>query len=60
MWVFLSGESGALVAVETNFGWKLNGSVGEGGKTKSVNFVSSTTSELRIGKKNDELESQLK
>ena len=60
MLVFLSRESGALVAVETKFGWMLSGSVGVGGKTKSVNFVSSTTSELRIGKKNDELESQLK
>ena len=31
-----------------------------GGKTQSLNFVSSATSEVRIGGKNDELENQLK
>ena len=31
-----------------------------GGKTQSVNFLSSPTSEVRIGGENDELESHLK
>ena len=54
------GESGGLVAVESKFGWILSGCVGVGGKTQSFNFVSSATSEVRIGGKNDELESQVK
>ena len=54
------GESGGLVAFESKFGWILSGCVGVGGKTQSFNFVSSTTSEVRIGGKNDELESQVK
>ena len=54
-------ESGCLVAVETTkFGWILSGCVGVSGKTKSVNFVSSATSEARIGEENEELESQAK
>ena len=55
-----SGESGGLVAVETKFGWILSGCVDKGGKRQSVNFVSSATSEVRIGGENDELESQVK
>ena len=55
-----SGKSGGLVAVETKFGWILSGCVGVGGKTQSVSFVSSATSEIRISGKNDELESQVK
>ena len=42
------------------FGWILSGCVGVGGKTQSVNFVSSATSEVRIYEENDGLESQLK
>ena len=53
-------DLGGLLAVETKFGWILSGCVGVGGKTQSVNFVSSATSEVRIGGANDELESQLK
>ena len=50
-----------MVAVETiKFGWILSGCVGVSGKTKSVNFVSSATSEARIGEENEELESQAK
>ena len=52
-----SGESVGLVAVETKFGWILSGCVGVGGETLSVNFVSSATSEVRIGGENDGLES---
>ena len=55
-----SGKSGDLVAVETKFGWILSGCVGVGCKTHSVSFVSSETSEVRIGGENDELESRLK
>ena len=55
-----SGESGGLFPVETKFGWILSGCVGVGGKTQTVNFASSATSEVRIGGKNDELENQLK
>ena len=55
-----SGESGGLVAVETKFGWILSGCVDVGGKRQSVNFVSSATSEVRIGGENDELENQVK
>ena len=54
-----SGELGSLAAVEAKFGWILSGCVGVGGKTKSVRFVSSATSEVRIGEENDELESQV-
>ena len=53
-------DLGGLLAVETKFGCILSGCVGVGGKTQSVNFVSSATSEVRIGGANDELESQLK
>ena len=50
-----------MVAVETTkFGWILSGCVAVSGKTKSVNFVSSATSEARIGGENEELESQVK
>ena len=49
-----------MVAVETKFGWILSGCVGVGCKTHSVSFVSSETSEVRIGGENDELESRLK
>ena len=49
-----------MVAVETKFGWILSGCVDVGGKRQSVNFVSSATSEVRIGGENDELESQVK
>ena len=55
-----SGKSGDLVTVETKFGWILSGCVGVGCKTHSVSFVSSETSEVRIGGENDELESRLK
>ena len=48
-----SGESGGLVAVEAKFGWILSGCDGVGGKTQSVNFVSSATSEVRIGGMNE-------
>ena len=51
------GELG-LVAVETKFGWILCGCVGMGGKTQSVNFVSSATSAVQIGLENDELDNQ--
>ena len=54
-----SGELRSLAAVEAKFGWILSGCVGVGGKTKSVRFVSSATSEVRIGEENDELESQV-
>ena len=50
-----------MVAVETTkFGWILSGCAGVSGKTKSVNFVSSATSEARIGAENEKLESQVK
>ena len=55
-----SEESGGLVAAETKFRWILSGCVDMAGKTQSVNFVSSATSEVRIGGENDKLESQLK
>ena len=51
-----SGKLGGLVAVKTKFGWILIACVGAGGKTQSVNFVSSPTNEVRIGGENDELE----
>ena len=56
----LSGESEGLVAVEAKFGWILSGCVVMSGKTQSVNFVSSVTNEVQIGRENDELESQIK
>ena len=49
-----SGELRSLTAVEAKFGWILSSCVGVGGKTKSVRFVSSATSEVRIGEENDE------
>ena len=55
-----SEESGAFVAVETNFGWILSGCVGVGGKTYDVIFVISATNEVQIGGENDGLESPLK
>ena len=55
-----SGESGGLAAVETKFRWILGDRVGVGGKTQSVNFLGSATSQVRIVGENDELESQLK
>ena len=55
-----SGESGGLVAVETKLGWILSSCVDVGGKMQSVDFVSSATSEVRIGGENDEIENQLK
>ena len=55
-----SGESGGLVAVESKLGWILSSCVDVGGKMQSVDFVSSATSEVRIGGENDEIENQLK
>ena len=49
-----------MVAVKSRFGWILSGCVGVGGKMKSVNFVSSRTSDVRIGGENYGLEGQLK
>ena len=55
-----SGKLGGLVAVKTKFGWILIACVGAGGKTQSVNSVSSPTNEVLIGGENDELENQVK